>query len=103
VVSEPGGLEFELWPRIIPLRIITAYRSPYGGARVAQTSGSGWHTVGGMLEPDKWPPASYISPEFYGWIGSSSMVLEPRSWVQFPPVTYFLSLHVIILTYLGVC
>jgi hypothetical protein len=53
VVSKPGGLEFELWPRIIPLRIITAYRSPYGGARVAQTSGSGWHTVGGMLEPDK--------------------------------------------------
>jgi hypothetical protein len=53
VVSELGGLEFELWPRIIPLRIITAYRSPYGGARVAQTSGSGWHTVGGMLEPNK--------------------------------------------------
>jgi hypothetical protein len=40
--------------------IISTYKSPYGGARVAQTSGppSGaarpsWHAVGGMLEPDK--------------------------------------------------
>jgi hypothetical protein len=38
LVSEPGGLEFEPQPRI-PLRVIPAYRSPYGGARIAQTSG----------------------------------------------------------------
>jgi hypothetical protein len=34
MVSEPGGLEFEPWPRIFPLRVIPAYRSPYGGAHV---------------------------------------------------------------------
>jgi hypothetical protein len=33
---------------------------------------------------------------------SSSMVPEPMSWIQFSPATYFLSLHVIILTYLTV-
>jgi hypothetical protein len=38
LVSEPGGLEFEFWPRIFLLRVISAYRSPYSGARVAQTS-----------------------------------------------------------------
>jgi hypothetical protein len=30
------------------------------------------------------------------------MVPELRSWVQFPPVTYFLPLRIIILTYLAV-
>jgi hypothetical protein len=44
------------------LRIIPAYRSPYGGACVAHTNGPtypsramgpGWHVVGRMLEPDK--------------------------------------------------
>jgi hypothetical protein len=40
MISEPGGLEFEPWPRIFLLRvIIPAYRSPYGGTRVAQTIG----------------------------------------------------------------
>jgi hypothetical protein len=30
------------------------------------------------------------------------MVPEPRSWVQFPPATHFLSLRIIIPTYLAV-
>jgi hypothetical protein len=34
--------------------------------------------------------------------GSSSMVREPRSWVQFPSATHFLPLSVIILTYLAI-
>jgi hypothetical protein len=39
IVSELRGLEFEPRPCIIPLRVIFAYRSSYGGARVAQTGG----------------------------------------------------------------
>jgi hypothetical protein len=35
MVSEPGGLEFKPWSRVI----ISDYRSPYGDAYVAQTSG----------------------------------------------------------------
>jgi hypothetical protein len=38
MVSKLGGLEFEPRPHIIPLCIIPAYRSPYGGTGVAQTS-----------------------------------------------------------------
>jgi hypothetical protein len=38
MVSEPGGFEFEPRPRIV---IIPAYRSSYGGARVAQISRGG--------------------------------------------------------------
>jgi hypothetical protein len=71
LVSKPVGLEFEPRPRI-PLRVIPAYRSPYGGARIAQTSGPymserwgpGWYAVGGMLEPDKRPP----HPFYITWI-----------------------------------
>jgi hypothetical protein len=48
MISEPGGLEFEPRPRI-PLRvIIPTYRSPYSGARVAQTSGSSNGALIGM-------------------------------------------------------
>jgi hypothetical protein len=39
MISESVGLEFKLRPYIIPLRVISAYRSPYGGAHVVQTSG----------------------------------------------------------------
>jgi hypothetical protein len=52
------------------------------------------------------PFTSSISLGFYGWTGRgrpSSMVPEPRSWVQFPPAMYFLLLCLIILTYLAVC
>jgi hypothetical protein len=38
MLSETWGLKFEPWSRIIPLRVIPAYRSSYGGARVAQTN-----------------------------------------------------------------
>jgi hypothetical protein len=43
------------------------------------------------------PLASSISPVFYGWTdrgGSSSMVPESRSWVQFPPVTQFFAVRI---------
>jgi hypothetical protein len=43
------------------------------------------YSIRGLLVPS-------ISPEFYGWTvrgGSSSMALEQRSWVQFPPATQF--------------
>jgi hypothetical protein len=39
----------------------------------------------------------FISPRFYsctGRGGSSSMVPEPRSWVQFPPVTQFFAARI---------
>jgi hypothetical protein len=40
MVSEAEGLEFESQSRIYMLHvIIPSYKSPYGGARVAQTSG----------------------------------------------------------------
>jgi hypothetical protein len=39
MVSESGGLDFEPRPRISLHVIISAYKSPYGGAHVAQTSG----------------------------------------------------------------
>jgi hypothetical protein len=50
--------------------------------------------------------APFISPMFYGWTdrgGSSSMVPELKSWVQFLSTTHFLLLRVIIPTYLVVC
>jgi hypothetical protein len=43
------------------------------------------YSIRGTLAPS-------ILPGFYGWIGregSSSMVSEPRSWVQFPLATQF--------------
>jgi hypothetical protein len=43
----------------------------------------------------------FISTGFYGWTGrggSSSMVSELRSWVQFPLVMHFFLLSVIIST-----
>jgi hypothetical protein len=68
MVSELGGLEFEPQPRIYSLCVIPAYRSPYGGARVAQTSGLPrterrgpvWYVVWGMLEPDKKTPSPLL-------------------------------------------
>jgi hypothetical protein len=41
--------------------------------------------------------APSISPVFYGWTGregSSSMVSEPRSWVQFPLATQFFAARI---------
>jgi hypothetical protein len=52
------------------------------------------------------PFAPYVSHGSYGWTGRgrySSIVPESSSCVQFLPITYFLSLHVIISTYLVVC
>jgi hypothetical protein len=43
------------------------------------------------------PLVPSISPGFYGWNvrgGSSSMISEPRSWVQFPPATQFSAVHI---------
>jgi hypothetical protein len=58
------------------------------------------YSIRGSLTPS-------MSPGFYGWAGrggSSSMAPELRSWFQPPPpVMYFLSLRVIISTYLAVC
>jgi hypothetical protein len=51
------------------------------------------------------PLAPSISLGLYGWTGrgeSSSMVPEPKSWVQFLPAMHFLPLCVIIPTYLAV-
>jgi hypothetical protein len=39
MVSGPGGLNFESRPHLPLHVIIPVYRSPYGGARVAQSSG----------------------------------------------------------------
>jgi hypothetical protein len=53
----------------------------------------------------KGPPALLYHPGFMVGLvrgGSSSMVPKPRFWVQLPPVTHFLLLRVIILTYLAV-
>jgi hypothetical protein len=39
----------------------------------------------------------FISPRFYSWIGRvgfSNMMSEPRSWVQYPPTTYFFATHI---------
>jgi hypothetical protein len=51
------------------------------------------------------PLTPSISLGLYGWTGrgeSSSMVPEPKSWVQFLPAMHFLPLCVIIPTYLAV-
>jgi hypothetical protein len=48
------------------------------------------------------PFISYVFYVCIGRGGSASMVSELRFWVQFLMVTHFLSLHVIILTYLVV-
>jgi hypothetical protein len=93
--------------------IILTYRSSYGGARITQTSGPqverwgpGWHAVEEMLEHNKKPPSPLLY--YLGFMVGltedvlSSMVSEPRSWIQFPPATHFLSLRVIIHTYLAI-
>jgi hypothetical protein len=48
----------------------------------------GWHAVGGILESDKKAPSPLLYHLSF-MVGlteevPSSMVLEPRSWVQFP-------------------
>jgi hypothetical protein len=48
------------------------------------------YSIRGLITPS-------ISHEFYGWTdrgGSSSMVLEPRFWVQFPPVTQYSAAYI---------
>jgi hypothetical protein len=74
---------------------------------MARARGCDSHAGGGMLDYNiRGPLAPSISPRFFGRTsrGSlSSMVPEPRSWVQFLLATHFLLLRVIIFTYLTVC
>jgi hypothetical protein len=53
MVLELGGLEFEPRPRIFSLRVILSYKSPYGGACIAHTSGPPSGAAGPWLAHSK--------------------------------------------------
>jgi hypothetical protein len=65
---------------------------------MARTRGHDSHAGGGILDYSiRVPLATSISPVFYGWtdrVGSSIMVPEPRSWVQFPSATQFFAARI---------
>jgi hypothetical protein len=82
MVSKPGGLEFKPQSPYSTACNYFCLQKSIRWTHVTQTSGAvewrspGWHVVGRMLKPDKYPLTPSISPEFYSWTDTEDLPIE---------------------------